>query len=179
MTSAVVPAYTVTARALHWVTALAIVLMIPLGVIIGNDWGGPLQDSLYGLHESLGALLIPVVLARLVHRLTNPPLPLPHDIPALQRFAAHATHGGLYALLVAQPLLGWLATSASGAPIKILGLFALPPIAAEDPAFSEQLFMLHGLNGIAIAGLVAAHIGAALYHHVVRKDRVLMRMITG
>jgi cytochrome b561 len=39
--------------------------------------------------------------------------------------------------------------------------------------------VLHGLIGLSIAGLVAAHVGAALYHHVVRKDRVLMRMITG
>lgn len=179
LTSAAAPAYTVTARVLHWVTALVIALMIPLGVIIGNDWGGPLQNSLYGLHESLGALLMPVVLARLGHRLTNPPPPLPRDIPALQRFAAQVTHLGLYALLVAQPMVGWIAVSASGAPVIVLGLFALPAIAPENRVFSEQLFVLHGLIGFAIAGLVAAHIGAALYHHVVRKDRVLMRMITG
>jgi cytochrome b561 len=179
LTSAAAPAYTVTARVLHWVTALVIALMLPLGVIIGNDWGGPLQNSLHGLHESLGALLIPVVLARLGHRLTNPPLPLPQDISALQRFAAHVTHVGLYALLVAQPLVGWSAMSASGEPVTVLGLFALPPIAPENRVFSEQLFVLHGLIGFSIAGLLAAHIGAALYHHLVRKDRVLMRMITG
>ena len=178
-TSVAAPAYSMTARVLHWVTALVIALMIPLGVIIGNDWGGPLQNSLHGLHESLGALLIPVVLARLGHRLTNPPLPLPQDIPVLQRFAAHVTHLGLYALLVAQPMVGWIAMSASGEPLTVLGLFALPPIGPENPVFSEQLFLLHSLIGFSIAGLIAAHIGAALYHHVVRKDRVLMRMITG
>ena len=97
-------AYTITARVLHWVTALVIALMIPLGGIIANDWiGGTLQNFIYSLHESLGALLIPVVLARFGHRLTHPPLPLPADISALQRFAAHMTHVGLYALLVAQP----------------------------------------------------------------------------
>jgi cytochrome b561 len=174
-----VPAYTVTARVLHWVTALVIALMIPLGVIIANDWGGPLQDWLLGLHETLGTLLMPLVLLRLVHRLTNPPLPLPHDIAAPQRLAAHATHLALYALLVAQPLVGWIANSAYGAPIKVLGVFALPPIAPENHAFGEQLSRLHDLIGFAIAGLVAAHVGAALYHHVVRKDRVLMRMISG
>jgi hypothetical protein len=114
LTSAAAPAYTATARFLHWVTALVIALMTPLGVIIGNDWGGPLQNSPYGLHESLGALLIHVVLARLGHRLRNPPLPLPQDIPTLQRFAAHVTHLGLYALLVAQPPVGWIAMSALG-----------------------------------------------------------------
>jgi cytochrome b561 len=180
LTSATAPAYTVTARILHWVTALVIALMIPLGVIIANDWvGGALQNSLYDLHESLGALLIPVVLARLGHRLTNPPLPLPQEIPALQRFAAHLTHVGLYGLLVAQPLVGWVAMSSSGASVSVFDLFALPPIAPEDRVFSEQLFGLHGLIGFSIAGLIAAHAGAALYHHVVRRDRVLMRMITG
>jgi cytochrome b561 len=174
-----VPAYTATARVLHWITALVIALMIPLGVIIANDWGGPLQDWLFGLHQTLGTLLMPLVLLRLAHRLTNPPLPLPHDIAAPQRFAAHATHLALYALLLAQPLVGWIATSAYGAPIAVLGLFALPPIAPENHAFAEQLFRLHGLIGFAIAGLVAAHVGAALYHHLVRKDRVLMRMISG
>jgi cytochrome b561 len=178
-TGAAIPAYTVTARVLHWITALVIALMIPLGVMIGNDWGGPLRNSLYGLHETFGVLLIPIVLARLGHRLTNPPLPLPQDIPALQRFAAHMAHVGLYALLVAQPLVGWIAMSASGAPVTVLGLFALPPIAQEDRVFSEQLFVLHGLIGFSMVGLVSAHVGAALYHHVVRKDRVLMRMITG
>lgn len=178
-TRAAIPAYTVAARVLHWITALVIGLMIPLGVMIGNDWGGPLRNSLYGLHETLGALLIPIVLARLGHRLTNPPSPLPQNIPALQRFAAHMTHVGLYALLIAQPLVGWIAMSASEAPVTVLGLFALPPIAQEDRAFSEQLFVLHGLIGLSITGLVSAHVGAALYHHVVRRDGVLMRMITG
>jgi opacity protein-like surface antigen len=96
LTTAAAPAYTVTARVLHWVTALVITLMIPLGVIIGNDWGGRLQNSLYGLHESLGALLIPLILARLGYRLTNPPLPLPQDIPALQRAGWTAGGGAEY-----------------------------------------------------------------------------------
>lgn len=178
-TRAAAPADTMTARVLHWFTALVIALMIPLGVIIGNDWAGRLQTSLSSLHESLGVLLIPVVLARLGHHLMNRPLPLPRDIPAPQRFAAHVTHVALYTLLITQPLVGWIAISASGAPATVWGLFALPPIAPENPLFAEQLFVLHGLIGIYIAGLVAAHIGAALYHHVVRKDRVLMRMIPG
>jgi cytochrome b561 len=171
------PAYTITARILHWVTALVILLMIPLGAIIGNDWGGPLQDWCYALHESLGTLLIPVMIGRLVYRLANPPLPLPGDIPALQQFAAHATHVGLYALLLAQPLVGWIAKSAYGAPIVVLGLFTLPPIAPENRPLSDQLFLVHGAMGFTITGLVAAHIGAALYHHLIRKDRVLMRVI--
>lgn len=66
-----------------------------------------------------------------------------------------------------------------GAVIMVFGLFQLPPIWSQDRPLSERPFVAHGLIGAAIAGLAAVHIGAARYHHFVRRDRVLMRMITG
>ena len=75
------PGYTATARVLHWVTAVLILLMIPVGIIIANEWGGPAQTFLYNLHKSIGATLIPIVIVRLIYRLMNPPPPLPDDIP--------------------------------------------------------------------------------------------------
>jgi cytochrome b561 len=177
--AALAPAYTMTARILHWVMALLILSMIPLGFVIANDWGGPLQESLYDLHRSVGTLIIPLILLRLIYRWAKPPSPLPNDIPAIQQFAAHATHWCLYALLIVQPIIGWIATSAYRAPIKVFGWFELPPIWPENRVFSEQMFSIHGLIGMVIAGVVAVHIGGALYHHLVRKDSVLLRMITG
>jgi cytochrome b561 len=180
LTHAVItPAYTLVARMLHWITAVLILSMIPLGVVIANEWGGSAQDSLYDLHRSIGAAIIPLVILRIIYRWTHSPLPLPDDIASIQKLAAHATHWGLYGLLVAQPFTGWIATSAYRAPVTVFGWFELPPIWPENRAFSEQLFSVHSVIGIAIACLAAAHIGAALYHHFVRKDRVLMRMITG
>jgi cytochrome b561 len=78
------PAYTMTARVLHWITAFLILFMVPTGIVIANEWGGSLQSSLYDLHKSIGAVLIPVVVLRLIHRWANPPLPLPEDIPAIR-----------------------------------------------------------------------------------------------
>ena len=173
------PAYTMLARVLHWTTALLIIALIPLGIVSANEWGGPLQDRLYDLHRSMGALIIPIVVLRLIVRWTDPPLPLPSDIPALQRQAAHMTHWALYALLIMQPLVGWVATSAYPAAIVVFGLFELPPVWHADRALSEQLFSIHEAIGLAIACLVLAHVGAALFHQCVRKDRVLMRMISG
>ncbi|HEY4404071.1 MAG TPA: cytochrome b [Xanthobacteraceae bacterium] len=173
------PAYTLTARTLHWLTATLVLFNLPLGLVIANDWGGPLQDPLYDLHRSIGALIIPIIIVRLIYRLGHPPTPLPDDIPPLQQFAANATHWALYALLIVQPFVGWIGTSAYRAQIVVFGLFELPPIWPEDRAFSDRVLLLHSLIGLAIAVLLAAHIGAALQHHFVRRDRILMRMISG
>lgn len=173
------PAYTLTARWLHWITAAFVFVMLPVGFLIANFDLGPWQDFFYDLHRSIGVLLMPIVAIRLAYRLSHPPIPLPPDIPALQRFAAETVHWLLYALLLAQAMVGWIATSAYRAPINVFWLFELPPIWKQDRAFSEQAFLVHMVIGISIALLLCAHIGGALHHHFIRKDRVLMRMITG
>jgi cytochrome b561 len=173
------PGYTLTARILHWLTAALVLTMIPIGIAMANADFGVAQDTLYDLHRSIGAVLLPLVLCRLLWRVTHPAPPLPADIPALQQMAAHATHWALYALLIAQAMVGWIATSAYRAPINVFWLFELPPIWPVDQPFSEKMFSVHMAIGIAIALLLCAHIGAALYHHFVRKDRVLLRMVSG
>jgi cytochrome b561 len=177
--TAAAPGYTPIARLLHWTVAVLVLLMIPLGIVIANEWGGPAQQFLYNLHKSIGATLIPLVVIRLLYRLTHPAPPLPSDIPAIQQFAAHATHWALYALILVQPIVGYIMTSAYPAPVPFFGLFNLPAIWPENRALSEQLSVVHLYVGIAIAVVATMHIGAALYHHFVRRDHILMRMISG
>jgi cytochrome b561 len=172
-------AYTMTARTLHWITAVLILFMIPSGFMAANEWGGSWQDSLYDMHKSIGALIIPLIMLRLIYRWVRPPSRLPADIQRMQRLVAATTHWALYALLVLQPLAGWIATSAYPAPVPLFGWITLPPLWFEDRALSDLLFLAHRFVGIVILSLVAMHVAGALYHHFVRKDRVLMRMITG
>ena len=100
-------------------------------------------------------------------------------MPAWQHLAALATHWGLYALLIVQPIVGWIATSAYRAPVLFFWLFELPPIWREDRPFSEAMFVVHRSMGIFIAVLICVHIGAALYHHFILRDGVLKRMVSG
>ena len=173
------PGYTPVARFLHWLIAVLVLFMLPLGIVIANELGGPAQTFLYNLHKSIGATLIPLVIIRLLYRLTHPAPPLPDDLHPLQAFAAHATHWALYALILAQPIVGYIMTSAYPAPVPFFGLFNLPSIWPENRALSTQLSAVHLYLGIALVVVAAMHIGAALYHHFVRKDRILMRMISG
>ncbi len=171
--------YSVSARAFHWVTALIVIFMIVAGILMLNMPDGPIPDALYTLHRSVGICLIPIAFARLFYRMTWTAPPLPADLPAVQQFAAHFVQASLYILIIVQPLIGWIATSAYRAPISMFWLFDMPPIWPEDRAFSDRMFRVHAIAGYLMAALICAHIAGALFHHVIRKDNVLMRMLTG
>jgi cytochrome b561 len=172
---ATAPGYSLTARTLHWITAVLVLFQVPAGfLIVSFD-----LDLLYNLHKSVGVVILPVVAIRLAWRLTHPAPPLPADIPKVQRAAAQSVHWMLYALLIVQPIIGWIATSAYPAPIPFFGLFEMPPIWWDDRALSDRLFVVHRWIGIAMGILLVGHIGAALHHHFIRKDEVLLRMVRG
>lgn len=169
--------YTTTAIVLHWTTAALVLFMVPAGLLMVRLPEGDLQNLLFNLHRSVGVVIFPLVLLRLFHRWRNPPPPLPDDLMAVQKLAAHLTHYALYGLLLLNPLLGWWATSAYGAAINVFWLFELPPIVAQNKPLSETLLILHGWVGLCIALLICMHIGAALFHHFIRRDRLLLRML--
>ncbi len=168
------PAYTSIAKTLHWVTVILVLFMLPVGYVMARADVG---DTLYNLHKSIGPLILMITLFRLYYRLAHPPASLPAELPAIMKFAAHANHGGLYALLIAQPVVGWIATSAYPAPVPFFGLFNLPKIWPDNRALSEQLYALHLWLGITLALLIAMHVGAALFHYFIRKDGILQRML--
>jgi cytochrome b561 len=171
--------YTSTARFLHWLTAAIILVIVPMGIVMANMELGKLGDVLFDIHRSLGFLLLPLAIWRVWYRLTHPVPALPPDIPGYQVLAAEATHWALYALLLAQPVIGWIATSAYGAKISILWLFTLPPIWPQNESVSDAMFALHRWLGFLMAGILVVHIAAACFHHFVRKDNVMTRMVRG
>lgn len=173
------PGYTLVARVFHWVTAALVLLMLPIGIVMANVDVGPAQDTLYHLHRSVGVILLPLMLARLLYRLKTPPPSLPESVSRVQRLAAGATHWALYAILQLQALVGWVATSAYRAPVWVFWAFELPPIWPVDRPLSEMLFAVHRTTGIILIVLLAVHVGAAFFHHYVLKDVVLRRMIKG
>lgn len=173
--------YSGTARMFHWIVAGLVLVQIPLGFLMVyrgstlNIWDS-LTNNLYSSHKLIGMVILVAMLARLAYRLTNG---APADEPTIepwQKSVSHLTHWALYILLIGVAFGGWLGVSLYGAT-GIFDWFSLPSLAAKDQAASERVFFLHFLGALAITGLAAMHIGAALYHHIVRKDGVLRRML--
>jgi cytochrome b561 len=172
--------YSPVARRFHWLTAAIVFVMIPVGLYMVARGEATKFDALtnilYDNHKLGGFILLFIVLARLAYRFTHG---VPPDEPSLepwQRFLAHLTHWGIYGLLLAVPLLGWTGISLYPA-LSIHGWFSLPGLLSPDEKMAGTVFMLHKLAAILLGLAVLTHIGAALYHHVLRKDNVLRRMM--
>lgn len=173
--------YSAPARGLHWLTVALIAVQLPLGLVMvryaaATEFKFP-SGQMYDVHKLLGLAILMVVAFRLIYRLLNG---APADEPSLepwQKVVSHLTHWAIYALLIVVPLGGWLAVSYYG-PFAPFGI-SLPALVAENQDRAKQIFYLHMLGAFALAGLIAMHIGAALFHFVVRKDGVLARMLPG
>lgn len=163
-------------RVLHWLMAVLILLTLALGLMMGRIPPGSLMNQLFDLHRSCGVLALALILLRLWLRIRGPLPPPAPGMTALQHRAAEAVHRGFYAILLALPVLGWVGSSAYGAPVIVFGVVTLPSLAAANKPLAEYLFSVHVLLGFTLIGLIAAHAAGVAYHQIIRKDGLLRRM---
>ncbi len=174
-------AYSRVARHFHWWTVLLVAILIPLGIAMhrrgeANIWDAT-TNTMYSTHKLLGFALLLVIIARLAYRFSHG---APADEPTLepwQKRVSHLTHWAIYLLLLIVPLLGWFGVQLFPA-LDIFGLFSLPSLVAPNNDAAGIVLGLHKLAAFALAILIAMHVGAALYHYVIRRDGVLNRMWT-
>lgn len=171
--------YTSTAKALHWLIALLIIAMLILGFYLQDLPFSPRKLQLMSWHKWAGVSIFFLVVFRLAWRLFNPPPALPEQMSPWQQRAAHLGHWGLYALMLAIPLSGWLMSSAKGVPTVWFGIWRLPDLLARDAALGQALATTHWALNLALVAMLIGHVGAAVKHHLVDQDDVLIRMLPG
>lgn len=161
-------------RILHWLMAAMIIAML----FIGIGMVASLADYhwLLAIHKPLGIAILVLVAIRLVNRLIIPPPPLPADMPALMRLAAHGSHLLLYALMIAVPLAGWGMLSAARYPIVLYGTLLLPPILPQSDALFAALRSAHTVLALLLFATFLVHLAAALAHALIFRDGVFQSM---
>ena len=170
--------YPALAVAIHWITALCIFALVPVGVYMANMKEGPEQDRLFFWHESFGVLVLALTIVRLGWKAAGG-MPKPAAVlTSFERVASQSAHGILYVLLLLTPIVGWLGVSAFGGDVDVFGLFTLPAILAKDEALSDEIFNVHLACAILIVLVVVAHVMGAIVHGM-RGDGVNQRMLPG
>jgi len=198
-----IDAYGSVSMLFHWLTAAAFIAayVIAYYVIWIVDPDTSIKPPLFGLAPdgdrvvpilnihwvlgiSIGFLLVPRLLWRLFG---TSPQPLGES--NAETVAADVAHWALYALLIVMPLSGYMNTYDP----TDFGLFVIP--AFKDTSFfawissafgvgwhdvEKPMEAIHRFTGKWIGwSLVLIHAAAALFHHFVRKDAVLVRMLFG
>ena len=167
--------FALPARILHWLMAALILAMLLIGTGMVST-ASSRYPELLAWHRPIGIAILPLALIRLGVRLTHRPPPLPADLPAIQVAAAKGSHYLLYALMITMPLIGWAMQSAGGYPVTLWKGLALFPILPHDIQLYGWLRYAHGLLGYAFFLLILAHLGAALFHGLIRRDGVFGSM---
>jgi cytochrome b561 len=168
--------YGTVARLFHWVVAVLVLVQIAAGVAMTSEpltnWTAPV----YLYHKGAGAVLLVLVLARALWRLTHRAPPFPDYMPPLEQRIAHATHVAIYVLLVAMVVSGYVHTVGGGFPVEMLDALGIPPLVPNVPRIASAMLVVHEFAVVALVGLVAVHISAVLRHRLIDGNPILARM---
>ena len=162
---------------IHWLMLLLFVAVygtIELRELF--EKGSDPREALKTWHFMLGMLLFALVWLRIAARLSGPTPAIRPEPVAWQQLSAKLLHLALYALMIGMPISGWLLLSAAGKPIPFFGL-ELPPLIDTDKDLAKQIKEVHEFVGTAGYYLIGLHAAAALYHHVIKRDDTLTRML--
>jgi cytochrome b561 len=172
--------YAATAKALHWLTVLGLIVMFVTGFWIQDlEATDPLKETLRGVHRSTGLSLALITLFRVLYRITHEPPRLPADMPHWQAEIARTIQWLFYGMLLFMPAVGWGYANAAAQTVHFWWLFNLPVISGTDQNTLLLLDWAHEYGGQFFMILAALHLAGALYHGLVKQDGVLTAMLPG
>jgi len=168
--------YDPVTKFLHWLVFLLVAAQYAVGELMPHIGRNSADEGLVAWHISLGAAVMVTVVIALIWRILHP-VAQAADIPRWQQRLAAIVHGSLYPLILVMTVLGWAATNFRGWPVKLFGAIPLPALAAKGDGWAHTAGDIHTALVNVLLALVGLHAGAALYHHFVARDRILVRML--
>ncbi len=171
--------YSPALRRLHWLMALLIALAYVLVEQRGLfPRGSAPRAAMMQGHYWTGLSILLLAAWRLRLRLRDGVPPVTPALAAWNAWAGGLLHVALYLFFVVQPLLGLATAWSDGKAVRLpfTGI-ALPTLLPEDEALAHALEDLHGTIGELFYWVIGAHVVAALWHHFLRRDDTLRRML--
>lgn len=174
-TAASTPAqFTVVSRILHWLTAILVFSGLLIGFFMVNSVAD--YETLLMIHKSIGVVVLVVMVIRVGNRIRHRPPALPATVGRVERLIVVGSEMAMYALLLAQPLVGWAMVSAAGRPVIVFGSVHLPGIAPVNLTVFSALRETHSVLAYLLVAVIAAHVSAVLLHTITLRDGMLRRM---
>jgi cytochrome b561 len=162
-------------RGLHWTMAAMVLTMLGIGVTMVASLAD--YHWLVSIHRPLGAGILALVVVRFVVRWLSPLPPFPPTMSRMERVAAAASEYTLYGVMFVLPLVGWGMLSAARYPVVLVGSVHLPFILPHDAMLYATLRRAHTVLAYVLFLAFLAHFGAILFHTLIIRDGMLVRMV--
>ncbi len=166
-------AYGTIAVTIHWLSAILIIALLGSGFRAASTVDPDAKAQILAVHAPLGVAILLLTVARIAWWwfADRKPESVP-DTPAWQDISARAVHLLFYIVI--------LGMAASGIGMFVLsgaGQIIFAGMPGQLPDFQNFLPRTpHGFGARAMVLLLVVHTAAALYHHFVKKDGLLIRM---
>jgi len=174
-------AWGLPSKILHWLAALAVLILLLHGWWMVHMAPRPERFANYTWHAAIGYDLLALLVLRLLWRWLNPVPTMPADLKRWEVIAAKAGHFGLYLLLFVASLSGWALAGTFKRPMA-LDLFGLPIpqiLSAGNRALHDFFEEAHLISSYLLAALIVVHIAGSLRHHFMKRNDVMRRMWFG
>jgi cytochrome b561 len=166
--------YGIISKLLHWLSAILLLIQIPLGFYLVDLDFGEERITIENIHVLVGLGIFYVVIFRLLNNLINP---IPKLGPATflgQRFIAKLNHLLLYIAILSITISGILKKLFNGESLVIF----FKKIKIEDNfELADQFYNIHILSNYALIGLVVLHISAVIIHKLFFKENLLKKIL--
>jgi cytochrome b561 len=167
--------YGSVAKFFHWFIALLVILMLLFGYLL-DEIPKDFQSLAYNTHKLTGVVILFLMSIRALWALINPKPELPMNTLFWEKSAEVVGQMLLYVLVIAMPLAGWIGAVAGNRPPHLGNFKFLLPV-PQNKALVKAAFNVHGTVAIALIVLISIHVLAALYHHFIKRDDILSRML--
>lgn len=167
------------AKALHWMVAIGIFVLLYLGIQQSGMERGPEKTEIRAIHGSVALLVFFLMTIRIIWRWMNEVPAHPNSAATWQKLGANIVHWGLYIAVFVQLSAGAMVVATGGKGLPFFGLFSVPLPVAENHDNHEWWEGIHEFNWKPLAALLIVHVLGALYNHFIAKNDVVRRMTVG
>jgi cytochrome b561 len=168
--------YGTTAKILHWIVVALLLTQYLIGWLMPNIRRNMSPGITMTWHISIGTVILALIVARLVWRLTHPVAP-ESSLRPYQRLTSGAVHWLLYLLVLATTVSGWLFASARGWHVSWFFLVPFPMLTSGSQSLVHTLDGRHQNFEWALLILIGLHVAAAFLHLFYYSDGVMRRML--
>lgn len=168
--------YNTMAKLLHWSSALLVIVLFTLGLwMVDLTYYSEWYKTAPHWHKSIGLTLFLLTLLRIIWKLFTLAPALEGKKWEIQ--AAKLAHSGLYLLLLAIFISGYMISTADGRSIEFFNWFSVPGLGSFFENQEDIAGTAHYYLALTLISLAAVHALAALKHHFINKDNTLNKMV--